>query len=75
MAENGFFTFCRRCGRQILMVRNLHTGQWTPCNAEILRFKEGTSETFIDTNGYFRAGTRSATGEVGYKEHRRTCTP
>lgn len=67
--ENGFFTFCRKCGRQILMVRNLHTGHWTPCDTVPCRFMDGKSETFIDTNGFLRAGTRSVTGEVGYKRH------
>ena len=67
--ENGFMTFCRRCGRQILMVRNLHTGQWTPCDTAPCRFKEGKTETFIDMNGYLRSGTRASAGEIGYKRH------
>ena len=74
--ENYFFTFCRKCGKQILMVRNVSTGRWTPCDPLVIRFvpdKEGP-EYFINEFGETEHGIYDGSiGRVGYKKHTARC--
>jgi len=77
MDRRQFFTTCKYCGKQILMIRNVETGRYTPCNPEInwmIPTIEG-NEVFIDEDGRKRIGAYTDTArEVGYKKHSITCT-
>lgn len=69
-----FMTKCRRCGRQILMTRNVRTGQWVPCDPEIRRYvQSGGPETYVTPEGVLLHGQRDYNGEIGYRRHRRDC--
>lgn len=69
-----YYTFCRRCGRQILMTRCKDTGRWIPCDPEIHKYKPaGGPYTYVTAEGMFRRGVRDRNGEWGYQRHRRDC--
>lgn len=69
-----FETFCRRCGRKILMTRNERDGRWVPCDPEIRKYKpSGGSCTYVNTDGILCYGKLDVNGEWGYRKHRRDC--
>ena len=71
-----FYTRCRDCGKQILMTRCEKTGQWVPCNPDIMWFTPaGGPETYVNTDGKLCRGVRNYdhSGEIGYRKHRRDC--
>ena len=73
MAEQ-FFTTCRKCGRQILMTRNIYNKYWIPCDPEILRYKPAAvSSNYVTPEGIVVSGKPDRDGEFGYRLHRRTC--
>lgn len=72
--NNQFITFCRNCGRQILMTRCEDTGRWVPCDPEIFRFRRaGGPCTFVAEDGTLQRGERDNNGEWGYRKHRSDC--
>jgi len=72
--QNAFYTLCRDCGRQILMVQDIKTGRWIPCNPEIHKYKpSGGPETYVSEEGKLQRGRRDNTGEWGYQKHFRSC--
>jgi len=72
--ENQFLTFCRLCGRQILMTRCTADGRWVPCNPEIHRYKKaGGPYTYVNTDGILCYGKRDKDGEWGYQKHSMCC--
>ena len=72
--ENQFMTFCRRCGRHILMTRSVEDGRWIPCDPEIMRFNSSSgSGMYVNTNGKISYGKRSKDGEFGYRRHSMYC--
>lgn len=72
--NNQFYTFCKRCGRQILMTRCEKDGRWVPCDPEIRRYKRsGGPFSFVSTEGDLCYGTPDSNGEWGYRKHRRNC--
>lgn len=71
---NQFMTYCRRCGRHILMTRCEEDGRWVPCDPEIHRYRPaGGPETYVNVDGKYCRGVRDRDGEVGYRRHRRDC--
>lgn len=73
-----FETFCRRCGRKILMIQNERDGRWVPCDTEIRRYRHsGGPFTFVDVCGILWRGERTFSGdpagEWGYQKHRTDC--
>lgn len=69
-----FETFCKRCGRKILMTRNERDGRWVPCDPEIRKYhRSGGPCAYVNTDGMLCYGTPSADGEWGYRKHRRNC--
>ena len=72
---NQFLTFCRSCGKQILMTRCEETGHWIPCNPLIQRYNPTYgNEPFIDTHGMRRTGQPDMHGsEFGYSHHGKDC--
>lgn len=77
MDRKQYFTKCKYCGAHILMVRNIDTGRYTPCDPEIqwmIPLVDG-DEIYIDQDGKKRFGAYSTgTAEPGYKKHSFTCT-
>ena len=73
-----FETFCRRCGRKIIMTMNEKTGRWVPCDTDIRRYVPGGGpNAFVDPEGKIRYGKRTfsgnTAGEWGYEKHRADC--
>ena len=74
MERKQFYTFCKCCGKQILMTRNAKTGNWVPCDPAVIWFTpSGGNETFVDQYGKICRGYRSRTGEIGYRRHFASC--
>lgn len=75
---NQFYTFCKRCKRQILMTQDNVTHKWSPCDPEIFTFIEDDSvpDTFVSAeDGAVKHGLPSDKyfAERGYSRHRRDC--
>lgn len=69
-----YFTTCRRCGKQILMIYSPAAGKWVPCDPEIRRYrKSGGPETYVTPDGSVCRGERAYDGETGYRKHRKDC--
>ena len=73
-----FETFCKRCGRKILMTRNEKEGRWVPCEPEIRKYEpEGGPFTYVTPEGKVCRGKRMPVGylggEWGYQKHRIDC--
>lgn len=69
-----FITRCRRCGKQILMTRNIRTGAWVPCDPEVRRYiRADGPETYVTPEGVLLHGVRDNRGDIGYRRHRRDC--
>ena len=68
-------TFCKYCGRHILMTRNVDPGRFTPCDADIIRFvpNENANNIFINLDGQMQRGDYTEKGEIGYKRHLLSC--
>ena len=75
---NQFFTFCKRCGKQILMTQDSVSHRWFPCNPQVVGFVafECGPSTFVSAeDGSVKHGYESGshTAERGYYRHRRDC--
>ena len=75
-----FETFCKRCGRKILMTRNEQNGRWVPCDPEIRRYRRGDgSFTYVNPEGQVFRGELVGRGffdpnaEFGYQRHSADC--
>lgn len=74
MGREQYFTFCKRCGKQILMTYCPEEKRWMPCNPEIKRFRRaGGPETYVTPDGKICRGERAYDGEYGYRKHRKDC--
>ena len=75
MDRKQYMTFCKYCGRHILMTRNVDTGRFTPCDADIIRFvpNENANNIFINLDGQMQRGDYTEKGEIGYKRHLLSC--
>ena len=69
-----FFTFCRKCGQQILMTRNQMNGKWIPCDPELRRFTPRPGgRKYVTPEGGTISGMHDKDGQFGYQHHGRTC--
>lgn len=73
-----FETFCKRCGRKIIMTLDEKTGRWVPCDTEIHKYIPGGGPfTYVNTEGQKRRGEKTTSydwdGEWGYRQHRADC--
>ena len=75
-----FETFCKRCGKKIIMTYSNRSKRWIPCDPEIFRFKrDGGSFPYVDPEGNMCLGTRitgeqaNSFDEFGYQRHRVDC--
>ena len=76
MDKKQFFTNCRYCGRQILMVRNTDTGRFTPCDPLIGKYIPNPDGVqYINEGGKANYGFISdhMGAEFGYTKHYATC--
>jgi len=71
---NQYFTFCKRCGKQILITRCENTGRWVACDPEIHQYRRsGGPMTYVNEHGELCHGVREHGGEWGYRRHRNDC--
>lgn len=76
MDRKQFYTFCKHCGKQIIMTRNTETGRFTPCDPEIKRFipDDEALDVFINIDGQTVHGIDGrGMGDMGYKKHSLSC--
>ena len=77
MEQRQFFTNCRYCKKQILMVRNVQNGRFTPCDPEIHRYIPNPvgDEVYVTAEGITRSGylTDAMEYDIGYRKHMQTC--
>ena len=75
MDRKQFMTNCKYCGRLIVMTRNVDTGRFTPCDADIIRFipNDNANNIFIDLDGKLVRGDYAEKGNIGYKRHLLSC--
>ena len=73
MESKQFYTTCKYCGRQILMVMNTQNRRYIPCDSVISLYipDPNGKEIYIDEFGQTRSGYGSTDGkgEVGYQKH------
>lgn len=71
---NQFMTYCKRCGRQILMTRSIEDGRWIPCDPLIHRYNPcGGPKMYVNAQGLVKYGKRDPNGEWGYQKHSMYC--
>lgn len=69
-----YFTFCKRCGRQILITRCDRTGKWVACDPEIHQYMRSDGLlTYVNEYGELCHGKQEIGGEWGYRRHRNDC--
>lgn len=73
-----FETFCKCCGRKIIMTYSSTRKRWVPCNPDIRRYREEAGPyIFVNPYGDIRHGvptdSRDPGGEWGYQRHRMEC--
>lgn len=75
-----FETFCKCCGRKILMTWSEGSNRWVPCEPEIFRYRRsGGPFTYVNPEGKICRGERLGRGyfdpsaEFGYQRHRTDC--
>lgn len=75
MACEQFFTTCKRCGKRILMTKNIHNGVWVPCDPLLRKFKpSGGPHTYVTEGGELIRGQSAYDGDhYGYRKHRKDC--
>lgn len=73
-----FETFCKNCGRKIIMTYNEKSDRWVPCEPDIFRYvRNAGPSAYVNPDGEIYRGKRMAVdylgGEWGYQKHRRDC--
>lgn len=74
--NNGSFSICKKCGRQILFVRTAG-GKNMPCDAKMVYYAKGGRDRIVLPNGQVVAGTilndSFGADGWGYMSHFSTC--
>ena len=75
MDRKQFMTHCKYCGKLIVMTRNVDSGRFTPCDADVIRFipNHNANTIFINLDGQMVRGDRAEKGEIGYRRHLLSC--